>query len=185
MYSKLFVNLGYNCLLTKFARVCGLPNLAFNNIYLPEFKDVIHFLETNFEDFISPDDIVVAEKWKNLNYDNIDLILSKKYQWCFRHSPFIIKIITEENGDVVKICDRVNKEIVAGWMKNIKNTESLFCRVLRSPRDIEYVEQNYEYIDALIKSFNPNNKIIYLNNLSITKNLIFQEIMFFTLIVIL
>ena len=173
MYSKLFVNLGYNCLLTKFARNCGLPILAFNNIYLPEFKDVIHFLETNFEDFISPDDIVVTKNWQNLNYGNRgdDLISSKSKQWSFRHSPYIIKIIIEENGDVVKICDRINKEIVTDWIKNIKNTESLFCRVLRSQRDIEYVEQNYEYIERLIKSFNPKNKIIYLNNLSITKKL--------------
>jgi len=172
MYSKLFVNLGYNCLLTKFARNCGLPILAFNNIYLPEFKDVIHFLETDFEDFISPDDIVITENWQNLNceYDG-DLILSKSKQWCFRHSPYIIKMIAEENGDVIKICDRINREIVADWMKNIKNTESLFCRVLRSSRDIEYVEHNYEYIEHLIKSFNPKNKIIYLNNLSITKKL--------------
>lgn len=78
-----------------------------------------------------------------------------KYGFVFNH-----EITHSLEKDYEFIRDKYERRI-AFFLEEIKE-RTCFIRAVRHPKEIEYIAQNCDYINFLIKRDNPENEIIYL-----------------------
>lgn len=123
--------------------------VVFRGLLIGIFQNggVISCIENRFEDFLSKENLEKVPDSKAFQ----DL----KYGFVFNH-----EITHSLEADYEYIRDKYNRRI-ALFLEKIKE-RTCFIRAVRHPKEIEYIAQNCDYINFLIKRDNPENEIIYL-----------------------
>lgn len=60
---------------------------------------------------------------------------------------------------------------IARFYKDIKE-KTLFIRYINPNEDVKWIEENQHKIEEELKSFNPNNRIIYISNCDVRVNIV-------------
>lgn len=113
-----------------------------------DFQGVIHFMETNFSDFLCKENLISIEN-KPKEFADI------KYGLYFLH-------------DVKKDFEQEYYSIHEKYLHRIKNFQLkvkkgvCFIRAVRDAVEMDYISSNFLYINQVIKKDNINNEIIYL-----------------------
>lgn len=145
-----FVSLGWFCGTASAMSRYGLRKMSspfdwcFSELY-----GVIHFLESDFNDFMSKDNIKVLE-------ERPGEIKDVKWEIHFTHD---IKEDYEKERDT--IVEKYSRRI-ENLKEEIKRGSVCFVRAVHSQDEIKYIVNNAEYIQMVIKKYNECNEIIFL-----------------------
>lgn len=143
-----FISLGYKCKVAASMQKYGLR--SFSGVFdwcCSELKGIIKVMDNDFLDLLHKEDLVMMEnplKFKNIKYDII-----------FEHD-----IKTSFDEEYEQICIKYMRRIERFRAKVKNNT--CFIRWVMNQNEIAYIMKNLEYINYVIKNKNPNNKIVYL-----------------------
>jgi len=109
---------------------------------------VLKQIENNFQDFMKKENLEIEK-------DNKRIFRDKKYGFYCNHD--IKDDLDAEYNDIYKrYCRRVDafrKAIVL---------PTVFFRCIRDQEEVGYINANWDYAEKLLKSFNTENRIIYL-----------------------
>ena len=161
-----FISLGYFCSVAMELERFGIREESSPFDWLiSDFQGVISAIENNFEDFLTYDYLSQNKKHPNV-YRNT------KYNITFYHDFNSYCELKQQLPDVqAKYIRRINR-----FHESIKSP-TLFIRYISDESKIEgkskeliWIEDNYDYIIALLKSFNSNNDILFIANEGVTSD---------------
>ena len=158
---KHFISLGFFCSVSLEMERIGLRSTSSPFDWcISDFEGVIAAIENNFDDFLSYDYLLQNKKYREYYFN-------EKYKiWFYhdfnRHEPLQEQLPNARD----KYLRRIER-----FYKNIKEP-TLFIRYispsqsneLGNPKELEWIENNEEYIMRVLKSFNEENDIIYISN---------------------
>lgn len=144
-----FVSLGWYCGVAASLSKYGLRSFSGPfDWYYSSFKGVIHFLETDFADYLKRENLK-SVFGKNKEFQDI------KYDMYYNHD--IYEDFEKEYEDVYKkYLRRISK------FREISNKRICFIRAIRNQDELNYIHQNESYISGIIKRGNKNSEIVYL-----------------------
>ncbi len=116
--------------------------------YFSDLKAVITQMNIDFEDFLDRERLEVLE-------DNPTRFSDSKYGFLFFHE--IKKNLDTDYTDIKNKYDRRIRRF-----QELTKEPTIFLRVVRSQEEKEYILQEYDEINRIIKRNNPDNIIIYL-----------------------
>ena len=120
-----------------------------------DFDSVINQIDEEFADFMTKKNLEIIENKPKEFRDT-------KYNFYFNHD-------IEENFETeyINIYDKYMRR-ANRFIENIKSP-TCFFRAIRSEREIEYIVNNSNYIERVLKKYNSRNSIVYilLNNMSL------------------
>ena len=117
-----------------------------------KFNQVLELINNGFEDFLNPDFLFQLKQYPRY-YRNI------KYDIDFYHDFDELKSF---NKQIDKIKQKYDRRI-ARFYNTIKEP-TLFLRYICSKEEVVYINNNYEKISKLLKTYNANNDIIFVAN---------------------
>lgn len=143
------VSLGWFCGTASSLAILGLRNFSGPfDWYFSDFDSVIRQIDDEFIDFMRKENLeVIDDKPKEFR--------DKKYDFYFMH-------------DVKENFDNEYDNIYAKYTKRAKRfietikSPTCFFRAVRSETEIEYIINNSEYIESILKRYNTKNIIIYI-----------------------
>ena len=158
---KNVISLGYFCSVARELEKSGLRDASFPFDWLiSDFKGVIQCVENGFQDFL---DIKYLSQNKNdrSHYKNL------KYQFYFFHDFDGFKPLEDQLPEVQAKYKRREDR----FFDAIKDS-TLFVRYISNEEktpdgksaELEWIEQNYDYILSVLKKFNPDNEILFISN---------------------
>ena len=115
--------------------------------YVSDFSSLLHFMETDFTDFLNRKHIKISER-PNEFYD-------EKYDCYFAN-------------DVIYDFSEEWEEIYEKYQRRIKKFSQMiqyptcFVRCIRDEHEKQYICENYKYILSVIKKSNQLNEIVFL-----------------------
>lgn len=113
--------------------------------YHSNFRSVMHFIDTDFSDFLLKENLkVVPEKWPR--FDDV------KYDLRFSHD------LKDENNFDLEYPDIYNKyeRRIERFRKDIQNP-TCFLRAVWTDDELQYIINNQSYIEQIIKRSNEFN----------------------------
>lgn len=143
------VSLGWYC-----GTASSLAKLGLRNFSGPfdwchsHLESVITQIDNEFKDFMRKENLEINDK-------TLKTFDDKKYQFCFKHD--MKESLELEYTDIYT---KYNKRIKR-FLENIKSP-TCFFRAVRSEREIEYIINNTDYIESVLKRYNPKNSIVYI-----------------------
>lgn len=155
-----YISLGYFCSVASELECLGLRNESSPFDWLiSDFEGVIKAIQNNFDNFLDYDYLLQ-------NRQNHSFYLNTKYSVQFYHdfSPYIplneqLSLVKE------KYCRRIKR-----FYESISEP-TLFVRYISDEqlvngfsKELLWIEENYEDIIALLKSFNEDNEILFIAN---------------------
>ncbi len=157
---KYIVSLGHFCSpAMEFEKINRRAfSLPFDWLITPELSVVIDLINNRFEDFLNEDYMFQFKEYPEY-YRN------KKYNVDFYHdfSPF-----KRFDSQIQEVAKKYNRRIERFY--TIIKQPTLFVRYI-TKKDVEYINKNYDSILRLIKSFNPQNDILFVANNDIHLNI--------------
>ena len=116
--------------------------------YFSHYWAVLRQIDDDFQDFMKKENLEVEE-------DNKTIFNDKKYGFCCKHD--VKEDFDAEYDDIYKrYCKRVN-----AFRKAIVQP-TIFFRCIRDQEEVDYINANWDYAEKLLKSYNTENRIIYL-----------------------
>lgn len=115
--------------------------------YFSDFWAVLEQIENAFTDFMKKENLVQSK----VNYRAFDDI---KYGFYCNHD---IKESFEE--EINEVCVKYHKR--AKRFLNMITSPTLFIRVIRDEKEIDYINNNWKKAESIIKKYNSKNDIIY------------------------
>lgn len=116
--------------------------------FFSDFDSVLKVIETDFSDFMKKENLVPDKKNNKIFYDT-------KYRFSCNHD-----IESDFDHEYQFIFERYMRR-AERFMQSVRRP-TCFIRTVRSEREIQFIEENGEYIYKVIKKENCNNEIIYL-----------------------
>lgn len=116
--------------------------------YFSDFESVLKMIETDFSDFMKKENLVVDQ-------DNSKVFHDIKYGFCCNH---------DISGDF----ETEYPQIYRKYMRRVErflcdvHKPTCFIRAVRSEEEIQYIEENQNYIHRVIKNGNSGNEIVFL-----------------------
>lgn len=145
-----FVSLGWFCGTVAAMSKCGLRSMSgvFDWCY-SELESVLWLLDNDFLGFLEKENLQIRENNERIFDDT-------KYHMMFSHE---VKISFECEFDSIyeKYMRRINR-----LRKEISIGPICFIRAIRNYNELDYVVNNEEYINSVIKKLNSNNEIVFL-----------------------
>ena len=164
---KNIISLGYFCEVAGELEKYGLRNASFPfDWMISDFEGVISCIKNEFKDFLNPTYLSQScndrTRYKNTKYNFYFFHDFDKYQPLHKQ----LRKVTEKY-----------KRRSERFLKSIKS-ETLFVRYIsdeiknENEKSIEllWIEENLDYIQSVIKSFNQNNEIMFIGNDGITSD---------------
>lgn len=156
-----FISLGYFCSVAQETERYGFRNASFPfDWIITDFEGIFSAIENNFEGFL--DEQYLSQSKKNLaTYKNL------KYNLYFFHDFSKYYSLKKQLKKVeAKYSRRINR-----FYKEISKP-TLFIRYISDLKkdekgkfiELEWIENNIEYIKNVLKKFNPKNEIIFVAN---------------------
>lgn len=153
------ISLGWYCGTASSCSRLGLRSFSgpFDWI-LSDFEYVITMIDKEFDGFLLPENLRIDE-------DNAKCFYDIKNKFYFPHD-----ISNDLNKDLSSIQLKYKKRI-SNFIEQSKKPTCYF-RIVKNMKEIDYIEQNSQYIDSVIKKYNKKNKIIYnlLDNLEFSND---------------
>ena len=142
------ISLGWYCDTASSCSRLGLRSFSgpFDWI-LSDFEYVITMIDKEFDGFLLPENLRIDE-------DNAKCFYDIKNKFYFPHD-----ISNDLNKDLSSIQLKYKKRI-SNFIEQSKKPTCYF-RIVKNMQEIDYIEQNSQYIDSVIKKYNKKNKIIY------------------------
>ncbi len=155
-----YISLGYFCSIAMELEKLGLRSESSPFDWLiSDFEGVIRAIENHFEDFLNPNYLAQHSHnhahYKNIKYDVqffhdfnpyqplLDQLPSVKYKYNRRIERFY-KSITEPTLFIRYINDKPGADNIA--------------------KELDWIEKNYDSVITLLKSFHPQNDILFIAN---------------------
>lgn len=115
--------------------------------YFSHLWAVISQIDNGFRDFMVKENLEIVDK-------DVKVFRDIKYGFHCNHD---VQSSFEEEYSIIyeRYMRRANT-----FMKMIKHP-TVFFRCIRDDDEIKYINDNWEYIEKLLKSFNSNNQIVY------------------------
>lgn len=146
-----FISLGFFCGVASSLSKYGFRSKSYPfDWYHSNFKSVIHFIDTDFSDFLLKENLkVVPEKWPR--FDDV------KYDLRFSHD------LKDENNFDLEYPDIYEKYArrIERFRIDIQNP-TCFLRAVWTEDELRYIMNNQSYIEQVIKRSNASNEIIIL-----------------------
>lgn len=117
--------------------------------YFTELKGVLHYLENDFEGFLS-DDVIT------LNPDKLPEFADSKYGFWYCH-----EISEDYFEEIDKVREKYRKRIER-FRNMVKDGGVCFLRAVKNQIELEYINKNNDYINSVVKQNNKTNDIIFL-----------------------
>ena len=164
---KNFISLGYFCEVAGELEKYGLRNASSPfDWMISDFEGVISCIKNEFKDFLNPTYLSQSCNDRS-HYKNT------KYNFYFFHDFDKYKPLQKQLKKVTEKYKRRSER----FLKNIKS-ETLFVRYIsdeiknENGKSIEllWIEENFNYIQDVIKGFNKNNEIMFIGNDGITSD---------------
>ena len=161
-----YISLGYFCSVAiELARFGIREESSPFDWLISDFKGVISAIEKNFEDFLTYDYLSQDKKHPNI-YRNT------KYNIDFYHDFNPYCELKQQLPNVqAKYIRRITR-----FYESVKSP-TLFvryisdeCKIEGKSKELIWIEDNYDYIIALLKSFNSNNDILFIANEGVTSD---------------
>lgn len=158
-----YVSLGSACPMASSMSKYGLRSFSgpFDWLITKDFDWVLHYIETGFEDFMLKENLERFDDYSNHFRD-------KKSDIRFIHDA--------ENFE--KEYEKLKEKYERRINRFVEKSKSKICylRSIRSENDYEYIENNTDYINRIIKRDNIKSEIVFLYNsdLSFSKNFQFR-----------
>ena len=151
---KHFISLGANCFVSEDIIKLGLRNCSypFDWLFSADFSGVISAIESDFSEFLSYDVLMQHNDSKSRYYNSA-------YKFSFYHD---FNKFQSLKSQLPHVQEKYNRRIVR-FKKDITEP-TVFFRYIISKNDIAFVVSNHERINTLIKSFCPENSIVYLTH---------------------
>lgn len=148
-------SLGWFCGTASSLSKLGLRNFSGPfDWYFSDFDSVINQIDKEFIDFMKKENLEIID-------NNSKAFRDIKYNFYCNHD--IKKNFETEYIDIYNKYIRRAKR----FTENIKNP-TCFFRAVRSDKEIDYIVNNSDYIEKILKKYNPSNSIVYilLNNMN-------------------
>lgn len=144
-----FISLGWYCGVAASLSKYGLRGFSGPfDWYFSDFEGVVHFLETDFEDFLCKENLFTSE-------DNKKEFCDRKYGCRYIHD--VDKDFEQEYHKIyVKYSRRIER------FRIVTKEKCCFIRAVQDEQELEFILRNAERISAIIKKNNKNNEIVYL-----------------------
>lgn len=156
-----FISLGHYCGVAASMSKLGLRSLSgpFDWYISGDFESVINCIENDFDGFLDKENLELLNA--GLEFKN------NRYSFYLGHE---VKVSFEDEYD--SIYSKYMRRIAA-FRKQIK-ARTCFIRAVSNEYELDYIESNIPYIEAVIKKYNPENEIVYVigNNVNRTRNLL-------------
>ena len=156
-----YVSLGYFCGIANDLEKLGLRNQSYPFDWgISELSKVIYALEHQFNDFMEYNNMSQSVNFREHYRDD-------KYDFYFFHDFNKYKSFDEQYNSVKKKYERrINR-----LLENIK-TPTLFIRYISTESmdengnavELKWIEENYNYIVKVLKSYNKDNQIIFVGD---------------------
>lgn len=164
-----YVSLGYFCSIAQDLEKLGLRNFSSPFDWgLSSFSNVIAAIDNKFDNFMDYQNLLQSIVHRNHYCD-------KKYNFYFFHDFDAYKSLDKQYQSVKeKYYRRINR-----FLKKIESP-TLFIRYISTEElddsgksvELEWIEQNYQYIINVLKRYNPDNNIIYIGDESVHSDVI-------------
>lgn len=143
------ISLGWFCGTASSLSKLGLrSNSSPFDWYFSHYWAVLKQIENDFQDFMKKENLEVQE-------DNKRIFKDKKYSFYYPHD--VTEDFDTEYDDIYKkYCKRVDV-----FRKAIVHP-TVFFRCIRDQEEVDYINAKWDYAEKLLKSFNTENRIIYL-----------------------
>lgn len=154
---KNVVSLGYFCSVASEIERMGLRTHSgpFDWQACVDFRKRIELIDTHFEDF-----------FQNLNEKGLYQLSNAPYSYFMKevgvflvHDFTMYKSLAEQLPEVKRKYERR----VTSFYHQIKQ-KTLFIYYVNKDSDVDYINQNIEYIKTVLCKFNPSNEIIFVAN---------------------
>ena len=156
------VSLGWFCGTARALRKNGLRFFSGPfDWYLSDFPPVLSMIENSFDNFLNKDNLQVDDKYPK-EFQDI------KYGFSYKHD------VKEDFEKEYCLIVEKYKRRIDKFLSAIKEP-TCFFRAVRSESEIQYIIDNKDYIDKIIKQSNSKNVIVYLllKGMSAPKNEIY------------
>lgn len=162
-----FISLGFFCSVALELERLGLRSASYPFDWcISDFKGVIQAIDSHFDDFLKYDDL-------SQNMDIHEQYKNDKYNIYFFHD-FDRYLPLEEQISTVKV--RYDRRIER-FYKNISEP-TIFIRYISDKgltedgktNELDWIENNYDKIIMLLKSFNSDNDIIFIANQGVSSH---------------
>lgn len=151
---KHFISLGYFCGVASTLETLGLRSASYPVDWcLSEFPELLCLIENGFQHYLSYDDMAQSKKIRS-RYINA-------YGVIFVHD-FTRFLPLSDQIDSVK--EKYERRI-RRFYRDIREP-TLFLRFLKDEKELSFIEENKDRIQKLLKSFHPDNEILYIANSS-------------------
>lgn len=160
---KNFISLGYFCEVAEDLEKMGLRNTSSPFDWcITDFSKNIELIENHFEGFMNYDNLAQSIDDRN-HYEDT------RYNDFFFHDFTKYKPLSQQYDAVKAKYDRRIKR----FLKNIESP-TLFIRYISNEEknfsgrsiELEWIENNKDYVDQVLKSYNPDNQIIFIGDLN-------------------
>lgn len=141
-----FISLGYFCGVASSMGKLGIRDSSYPfDWVVSQFYGILHFLDSDFEDFLCRDHLV----------EDGNRFHDIKWKIDFIHDGSISKA-----EEYKKICVKYERRIER-FREVLQNGSVCFIRAVRDQMEIQWIIENVEYITKVMSKF-PNSKIIFL-----------------------
>lgn len=158
-----FISLGPACPIAASMSKYGLRSFSgpFDWLYTPELSWVLHYIETDFKDFL------LQKNLEGLD-DNSNHFQDKQSGIRFIHDKEDFK------SEYEKLRHKYNRRI-ENFLKSSKY-KTCYLRSIQGVKEIEYIKNNVEYIKSVIQKYNCDSEIVFLcnSNLPVSRELKFR-----------
>lgn len=142
------ISLGWFCGTASSLSKLGLRNHSGPfDWYFSHLWAVIAQIENGFNDFMHKDNLEIVD-------DDVKVFKDTKYGFYCNHD-----VESNFEDEYPKIYEKYMRRVDT-FMCMIKHP-TVFYRCVRDYDEVEYINKNWEHIDELLKSFNSNNRIVY------------------------
>lgn len=155
-----FISLGGNCYVAEDLKKLGLRDCSYplDWCFSDDFSGIISAITLKFENFVSKDFLLQHDSHRSRYYN-------EKYKLSFYHDFTKYLPLNKQIEDVAaKYSRRITR-----FFKDISEP-TVFFRYIISKNYYDYIFHEHKNIDALLKSFCSDNRIIYLCHSDLLKN---------------
>lgn len=150
---KNVISLGFFCSVALEIERIGLREFSSPFDWLiSDFTSVINLIDNNFEDFL---EIGYLYQYKH----NRAYYINKKYNLAFFHDFDEYKSLENQ---INQIQEKYQKRIDRFYQRIKEPT--LFIRYIKNYDELKYIENNFDYIQKILKRFNLANDVLFVAN---------------------
>lgn len=147
------ISLGFFCSVALECEKIGLRGASYPFDWLiSDFEGCIECIDNEFKDFLNYDTLAQYKNEKGYYYNS-------KYKFHFYHDFSKYKDLDSQLDEVKrKYNRRINR-----FKEDIKKP-TLFLKYIKDSAELQYIEENYDYIMKVLKKSNKYNELLLISN---------------------